>query len=137
MENKEKEDMLKQRAFEFEVLRERAQTLEDQILNLEMKRNELEIVSGSLDEIKDKKDKEILVPLGSGVFLRGKLLESEKVLINVGANVIVEKSLEEAKNIITSQIEEIEKIEMQVKDEFTKYLVAMQKIQEEFEALQK
>jgi prefoldin alpha subunit len=136
MEEKEKEEMLKQKAFEFEVLKERAGTLEEQILNLEFKKNELKIVSESLDEIKEKKGKDILVPLGSGVFLRGNLVDDKKVLVNVGSNVVIEKNIDEAKEIINAQIEEIEKVQTEARDEFSKYLVAMQQIQEEFEKLQ-
>jgi prefoldin alpha subunit len=70
------------------------------------------------------------------VFLRGNLVDDKKVLVNVGSNVVIEKNIDEAKEIINAQIEEIEKVQTEARDEFSKYLVAMQQIQEEFEKLQ-
>ena len=43
---------------------------------------------------------EILVPIGSGSFIHGNLASKEKVVLNVGAGVSIEKTAAEAKDIL-------------------------------------
>lgn len=43
---------------------------------------------------------EILVPIGSGSFIHGSLASKEKVVLNVGAGVSIEKTATEAKDIL-------------------------------------
>jgi prefoldin alpha subunit len=57
----------------------------------------------------EKKVDETLIQLGSGVMMRVKPLETDKVYFSVGAGVIVSKSIDEAVAEISSRIEEAEK----------------------------
>jgi prefoldin alpha subunit len=49
---------------------------------------------------KAEEGKEILVPIGSGSFIHGKLASKEKVVLNVGAGVSIEKTAAEAREIM-------------------------------------
>ena len=49
---------------------------------------------------KAEEGKEILVPIGSGSFIHGKLASKEKVVLNVGAGVSIEKTAAEAREIL-------------------------------------
>jgi prefoldin subunit 5 len=51
------------------------------------------------------KDKTILVPLTSSLYVPGKLADTEKVLVDVGAGFYVEKSIVEAKSFYEGKIE--------------------------------
>lgn len=106
MDNKEE---LREKLIQFEILKEETKKIENEIINFESKRAELEIVGLSLDEIKGQTGKDLLIPLGSGTFIKGQLTEDNKILINVGANVVVEKTISEAKDIIKEQMEQISK----------------------------
>ncbi len=75
---------------------------------LEERKMELLLIKSSLDEIKE--NKEIFVSLGAGIFLKAKILNTNKLLVNVGNNVFVEKTPEEIKKLIDEQIEEIDKL---------------------------
>lgn len=44
--------------------------------------------------------KDVLIPAGSGVYLKGKEIEGETVLVNIGAGVIAEKSVPDALEVI-------------------------------------
>lgn len=52
---------------------------------------------------------EVLMPIGAGVLLKGTPPNSEKILVNVGANVVLEKSRDDATAILESRIESLEK----------------------------
>jgi len=51
---------------------------------------------------------EILVPIGGGVFVNANTPPSDKFLVGIGANVIVEKNKEDAVKYVESRVNEIE-----------------------------
>jgi len=65
----------------------------------------------SLDTVKGlgaSSSQEVLIPVGGGVLLRADPPNTEKVLLNIGANVVVEKTREEATKFIEARIGEFE-----------------------------
>ena len=61
-----------------------------------------------LDDLKCSKNKVILAPIGRGIFVKAKLI-SEKLIVNIGENNLVEKDISSTKKIIKEQIEKLEK----------------------------
>ncbi|KAF2767974.1 Prefoldin alpha subunit, partial [Teratosphaeria nubilosa] len=55
------------------------------------------------------KDKPILVPLTSSLYVPGRLADTENVLVDVGTGFYVEKSTEDAQMFYTGKIEELGK----------------------------
>jgi prefoldin alpha subunit len=51
---------------------------------------------------------EVLIPVGGGVLLRASPPKTDKVLLNIGANVVLEKTREEAVKFIESRVGELE-----------------------------
>ena len=63
---------------------------------------------GAVDELdKAEVGQEILVPIGSGSFVHGKLASKEKVVLNVGSGVSIEKTASEAKEILSIRKAEV------------------------------
>lgn len=127
--------LLQERLMEYEMLKEEAKKLEQELQALEARREELEIVSLSIGELKGQKNKEILIPVGSGVFVKGTVTDDKKILLNVGSNVVLPKSLDEAKEIINSQIIEMENAKIQISTELQKFITYIQKISPEIQKL--
>jgi prefoldin alpha subunit len=67
-------------------------------------RSALEAVSS----LASSKPEEVLVPLGGGVLVRSIPPNSDRIFVNIGANVVVEKSREEATTFVESRVKEIE-----------------------------
>ena len=63
-----------------------------------------------------------MVSIGSGVLLKGKVLDDAKLLINVGANVVVERDFPETKKIIDEQIKEIVDAQESLRKELRKFV---------------
>jgi prefoldin alpha subunit len=61
----------------------------------------------TLKEIGNAKD-EVLMPVGAGVMLRGPPPNSDKVLVSIGANVVVEKTKQQAEQILEERSKELE-----------------------------
>lgn len=72
---------------------------------------------------------EILVPIGSGSFIHGSLASKEKVVLNVGAGVSIEKTAAEAKDILKVRKAEVLEGSKKLNEVLAKIDQEMQKIQ--------
>ena len=81
---------------------------ENQVALLENRRVELLLIKSSLEDLKEGSD--LLIPIGAGIYAKAKLTDADEFLVNVGSNVIVKKSINEVKEMIDKEIEEIEKL---------------------------
>ena len=62
----------------------------------------------SIKSIRQKPDSETLVPIGMGTFVHTKISSNEKIVLNIGAGVAMEKSYDSAINYLEAKIKEIE-----------------------------
>ena len=106
---------------ENQILQAYFSEMQNQISEIEAKKAELEYLKEGLTQLKGQRDKDILIPLGSGVLAKGKLADDEKVIVNVGSNLLVKKTIEEAKEIIDEQINELSLVLNQIEQEIQKY----------------
>ena len=67
---------------------------------------ELEEFKSNLKFLKEAKGKEILATLGKGIYAKS-LCQDENLFVNVGAGIVVKKTLKETEEIITSQIKNL------------------------------
>lgn len=68
----------------------------------------LESALAAVDALQEAEvGQEILVPIGSGSFIHGKLASKENVILNVGAGVSIEKRSEEAIEILRTRKNEV------------------------------
>ncbi|MDM7934913.1 MAG: prefoldin subunit alpha [Methanothrix sp.] len=57
---------------------------------------------------KSQEGQEILVPIGSGSFVHGRLASKERVVLNVGAGVSIERTTAEAKETLKARSSEVQ-----------------------------
>ena len=62
----------------------------------------------SIKSIGQKPDSSTLVPMGMGSFVKAKISSNEKLILNLGAGVAIEKDKDSAINYIESRIKEME-----------------------------
>jgi len=62
----------------------------------------------SIQEIKTNPDSESLVPVGMGTFVKTRIVPNEKIVVNVGAGVAIEKDPDSALSYLESKIKELE-----------------------------
>lgn len=92
-------DELTKKFQEFEV---KIMQIQEQIQVIEQTLNDMIFISEGLEELKGKKNEEILAPIGKGIFVKAKLL-SEELLVNIGNEKFVKKSIDETKDLIEKQ----------------------------------
>jgi len=92
--------------------------------------DEFQVLRKSLDELKKiNRDTEIIIPLGQGVFTRGRITEKNNLLNLVGAEIAVEKSIDETKESVSGQINSLMKVRVELESEMAKGVEKIQKIQ--------
>ena len=94
---------LEKKILEIRLLENQIVQLEQQIGLLNQQVIELQSTQADLDTIQGVKEQEALVPLGKDIFIRSKLEPANKVLINIGAKVVIKKDIAGAKKILEKQ----------------------------------
>ena len=90
----------------------------------------LESALAAVDALQEAEvGQEILVPIGSGSFIHGKLASKENVILNVGAGVSIEKRSEEAIEILRTRKNEVLEGSKKLTEVLAKIDQEMQKIQ--------
>lgn len=62
----------------------------------------------SIKALKDNPNSNTLVPLGMGTFAKSQISSKEKIVLNIGAGVAIEKEPDAAINFLESRIKEVE-----------------------------
>jgi len=76
-----------------------------------------------------KEGQDMLVPIGSGSFAYAKLASKERVLVNVGAGITIEKNAAEAKEALTARKADVAAGSKKLSDALSRIDQEMQKIQ--------
>ena len=62
----------------------------------------------SIKALKEQPDASTLVPMGMGSFVKAKISSNEKLILNLGAGVAIEKDNDSAINFLESRLKEME-----------------------------
>lgn len=120
----------KNKIIEFQILNQQVQNLQEQIQTINNNIQELQMLKGSLEEVGEvKKDQEILIPLGQGIFTKGNIKNPDELITNVGSNILVEKNLKETKDTIKINILNLSKALENTEEEIHKNMEKLQELQ--------
>lgn len=95
--------------------------------------NDIENAEETVNELSKRKGFETLVYIGGGMYIAGSINATDKVLVNVGANVILEKKLNEALAFIQGKKEEIKRILNDINQQKQQTALAIQRLREDVE----
>ncbi|MBS3152322.1 prefoldin subunit alpha [Candidatus Woesearchaeota archaeon] len=129
---------LKERYMEYQFLMQQLQQLQQNVSALEKHINDLNSLNENLSNLKDSKvNSEVLMPLGSGIFVKGDLKENKSVLMNVGNDICIEKTVEGAKETVEKQLGDVVSVLEQLREEIENTVQKLGSLQHEFEKLKK
>jgi len=123
------EKKLEERVLAYRFLESRFNALIKQRDLLNSKLVEIQSTLESIEEI--EKSEEILFPLASGAYTLGKIIDKQKIVLSIGANIAVEKSLADAKKFLNERKNEIEKALNQVNKEIANLSFKLQVLERE------
>jgi prefoldin alpha subunit len=133
MEKEEKE--LQEKILAYRIFESRLNALlrqRDLIVN---KIVEINSTLESVDEI--EKSDEALFSIGSEAYAKGKITDKEKIIIEIGANIALEKNMKEAKETLEKRREELEKSLAQIQEEATRISSGLESLADEIRELSK
>ncbi len=84
----------------------------------------------AIDAVKsfgEKDNSDTLMPVGMGVFVKAKVSSQQKIVLNIGAGVVMEKDRESALTFLESRIKEIE---ISIQDTSAKRQEAMRRLEQ-------
>jgi len=92
---------------------------------------ELETYASFLKEISKKDEWEGFTNLGGMILLKSKIFNTKKVLVNVGANVFVEKDIEEVIDILEEQAKQYNNLKQELEKTLEEYSKKLMELREE------
>lgn len=123
---------MQKKYYEMQIVDAQIKQVQKQLMTLDGQTEEIKDVITYLSELGNAEvGKELFVPLTSGVFVKAELKDNKKVLMNVGGNVVVTKTVDEGKELIHKQLKEVEKVREQLMKEFQKLFTRAQSLEKE------
>ena len=135
MESKSEQE-LRKIGVELRLLEQTAETLQSRLNMINAVATDLTYASATLETLdKEKENAELLVPIGGTSYFRARLDNPDKIIVRIGADVSVEKTREEAKDIIKKRLGDLEKTRMSMQQQFVKVADKINEDREKFETL--
>ncbi len=124
------EEELRQLLAAYQQYQAQAEAIARQIGLTQITAEGLDRAVAAVDALENAEEgQEMLVPIGSGSFIHGKLASKEKVVLNVGAGVSIEKTAAEAKESLKARRAEVAEGSKRLNDVLSKIDQEMQKVQ--------
>ncbi|MHA1835079.1 MAG: prefoldin subunit alpha [Candidatus Baldrarchaeia archaeon] len=91
---------IQQKLIRYQILESRVNALIKRRDLLITRALEIETTLNSVDDIEKSGGKDILLPIGSSVHVKGELKKVDKMIVELGANTAIESTVEETKRIL-------------------------------------
>ncbi len=122
-----REDQTRRLIYELQLMQGTADTLQQRLAILQ---NALADLRGAEESLKGLSETEegspILIPMGGGTLVNAQLGDSSKVIINIGAEVSIDMSLEDAQKNVAGRLEDVEKTNTSVEQQLQQLLAQME-----------
>jgi len=105
--------------FKINMLDQYMKNIQQQIEAVENEIVELNSLKKGLEELKNSSGKEIFSSIGKNIFVKTKII-SEELLVRIGGDTLVKKSIPETAKIIEVQIKKLESIKEELLNEIEK-----------------
>lgn len=127
---------LQEKYFQSEILKSQLNVIAKERQSLQEKLMEIELTKATLSEIDGvEKGTTIWSSLGAGVFVKTSLEDKKKFMVNLGADVMCEKSMKEVLEILDKQMGDIQKADKELLKNAGKISEELSKIDKELAKL--
>ena len=108
MEQAQQELMMK-----FQMFEQQINQINQQLQAVEQAMMELANIHAGLNDLIGAKGKEMMAPIGRGIFVKSKLLD-EELTVDIGEKTFVKKSIPETQKILKDQISKLQEAQEQL-----------------------
>ncbi len=103
---------LQEKYMQLQIIEQQMKQIQKQIQLIESQMNELVTAHQALDDLKKtKQGTKMLVPISNGIFAKAEIKDNMELIVNVGANITVNKDIESTKSLVAKQINEIKGVQ--------------------------
>jgi len=113
------------------MLKQQVGQLQQHLEKLDSQMMELEMLKESLTTLSGEKGGEMYAPIANGIFVKADLKDTQNLLVNVGGNVVVSKTVDDTKSMVSDQIKEIENYHVEISEQVEKLNAKSETIHEE------
>lgn len=121
---------------ELQMMQGQMEQLNQQKAQIDMKKQEIETTLAALKGITEEKSNELMIPLGSGVFIPGKIEDHKHVIYAIGSKTAVKNTVANAEKYLNKQMKIVEDANEEVTKQATDLQTKAQKMIAELEAAQ-
>ncbi|HVP15878.1 MAG TPA: prefoldin subunit alpha [candidate division Zixibacteria bacterium] len=130
------EEEIRKISVELRMLEQTAEALQSRLSMLNAVTQDLTYANMTLESLeKEKENSELLVPIGGTSYIRARLDNPDKIIVGIGAGVSVEKTRQEAKDVIKKRLEDLEKARTSTQQQFAQVAERINEDRERFEDL--
>lgn len=130
------EEELRRLSVEMRILEQTAEALKARINMVNAVITDLTYANMTLEGLENQKENtELLIPIGGNSYIKARLETPDKVTVGIGAGVSVEKTLQEAREIIRKRLEDMEKSRVSLQQQFSQVIDRINEDRERFEEL--
>ncbi len=120
---------------QLELIQRQIQSVESQLDEIVKQKEQVKTSVKALKDLSEEKSEEVLVPIVNGVFAKAKLLDTKKLLVSVGSNVLVSKSIDEAVKLLEDNVKELETYQGQLEATYKQLIAEFNRIQDQLSKL--
>ena len=104
------EQQWQEKYLQFQMLQQQIEKITEHVELLNQQNAELDISKSAVSKIGETPtDNDILSPVANGIFIKAKLTDNQKLIVNVGSNTTVEKTVAEVVGLLGEQQKEMSK----------------------------
>lgn len=112
------EEEFRKLTVELRLLEQTGEALQSRINMVNAVITDLTYANKTLEGLEKEKNSDLFVPIGGSSYVNAKLKDRDKVIVGMGAGVSVEKTWQEAKEIVQKRLEDLEKTRVSLKQQF-------------------
>ncbi len=129
---KAQDEEIRELIYKLQLFQAESESLQRQASLIELSLNEIENTIQTLNSMNGvKAGQEVIVPIGAGAHIYAIIARLDKVIINIGAGISVEKNIEDTKKILEKRREELRRGYEQIINNLSTVTAEIQKLQQE------
>ena len=127
---------LQQKFVQLQVMKQQAQSFLEEKQKVDAAVSEMSMTLDAMEKLKHaKNDDEIWPNLGSGAFIKGKMTDTDAVMVGVGAGIVVKKNIGAAITIMEKRVEDMKSVDGELINELNKLMSGIQSLEPEVEKM--
>ncbi|MFH1978059.1 MAG: prefoldin subunit alpha [Candidatus Aenigmatarchaeota archaeon] len=128
---------MQEKALMYQLLQRQLEEFNEKGMLLERKAGELGHTKNAMEELsKIKKGNKVMIPLGGESYTYGTVEDPENIMVEIGSNLVMKKTIKEAQDVVNDKRADIETLTKQIQEDITKMIAKMNEIAQEVQAAQ-